>query len=250
MIPFQRGASRPEDCLQQETIKILVVDDDRDICDLLCEYLGDAGLTARSAENGEAMWRVLERFLPDLIVLDLMLPGIDGLELCRALRERTQVPVIMLTARGASVDRIIGLEMGADDYMIKPFDPRELLARIKVVLRRTRQFPPEAQIEEIGMLRFDDWRLDMRQRSLITADGTVIGLGGADYLMLRLLLRHPHRTLTRDFLHRQVYGKERGPLDRAVDVCISRLRHMLGANLIRTVRNSGYALPVDVAVDG
>lgn len=236
--------------MQQETIKILVVDDDRDICDLLCEYLGDAGLIARSAENGEAMWRVLERFLPDLIVLDLMLPGVDGLELCRALRERTQVPVIMLTARVAAVDRIIGLEMGADDYIVKPFDPRELLARIKVVLRRTRQFPPEAQIEEIGTLCFEDWRLDMRQRRLIAADGTPTGLGGADYLMLRLLLRHPHRTLTRDFLHRQVYGKERGPLDRAVDVCISRLRQMLGARLIRTVRNSGYALPVDVAVDG
>lgn len=235
--------------MQQGPTKILVVDDDREICDLLCDYLGDAGLIARPADNGEAMWRMLERFLPDLIVLDLMLPGVDGLELCRTLRERTQIPVIMLTARGAPIDRIVGLEMGADDYIVKPFDPRELLARIKVVLRRIRQFPPEAQIEEIGVLRFEDWRLDMRQRSLIARDGTATGLGGADYLMLRLLLRHPHRTLTRDFLHRQVYGRERGPLDRAVDVCISRLRQMLGAEFIRTVRNSGYALPVDVAVD-
>jgi two-component system, OmpR family, response regulator len=238
-----------EECLQTEVIKILVVDDDREICDLLCEYLGDAGLTARSADSGEAMWRVLERFLPDLIVLDLMLPGVDGLELCRTLRERTQIPVIMLTARGAPVDRIIGLEMGADDYIVKPFDPRELLARIKVVLRRIRQFPPEAQIEEIGTLHFEEWRLDMRQRSLIAKDGTVTVLGGADYQMLRLLLRHPHRTLNRDFLHRQIYGRERGPLDRAVDVCISRLRQMLGPTIIRTVRNSGYALPVDVSVD-
>ncbi|WP_206239950.1 response regulator [Novosphingobium terrae] len=235
--------------MQTEVIKILVVDDDREICDLLCEYLGDAGLTARSADSGEAMWRVLERFLPDLIVLDLMLPGVDGLELCRTLRERTQIPVIMLTARGAPVDRIIGLEMGADDYIVKPFDPRELLARIKVVLRRIRQFPPEAQIEEIGTLHFEGWRLDMRQRSLIAKDGTVTVLGGADYQMLRLLLRHPHRTLNRDFLHRQIYGRERGPLDRAVDVCISRLRQMLGPTIIRTVRNSGYALPVDVSID-
>jgi two-component system, OmpR family, response regulator len=229
--------------------RILVVDDDREICDLLCEYLCGTGMVARSADGGEAMWRMLDRFLPDLVVLDLMLPGVDGLDLCRSLRERTQIPIIMLTARGAPIDRILGLEMGADDYIVKPFDPRELLARIKVVLRRTRQFPPEARIEEIGVLRFEDWRLDMRRRSLIAGNGTVIDLGGADYLMLRLLLRHPHRTLTRDFLHGEVYGRERGPLDRAVDVCISRLRQTLGAGLIRTVRNSGYALPVDVTVD-
>ncbi|WP_068084385.1 response regulator [Novosphingobium rosa] len=239
---------------KDERNRILIVDDDAEIRDLLCEYLDDAGMETRSAEHGEAMWQVLDSFRPDLIILDLMLPGTDGLALCRALGERMAIPVIMLTARGALIDRIVGLEMGADDYLVKPCDPRELLARIKVVLRRTMLFPPEARVEDVASLRFAGWRLDTRLRQLHARDGGVTALGGSDYLALRLLLRHPHRTLSRDYINLQVYGRERGPLDRAVDVCISRLRQMLeedarNPSIIRTVRNGGYALSVDVMVE-
>lgn len=234
--------------------RILVVDDDAGIRDLLCEYLNAAGMDAHAAEDGAAMWRWLEHNRADLIVLDLMLPGVDGLSLCRAIADRIGIPVVMLTARGALIDRIIGLEMGADDYMPKPFDPRELLARIKVVLRRTRQFPPENQVDDVALLHFGGWRLDTRLNRLISPEGEDLLLGGSDYLMLRLLLNHPHRTLSRDYLAAQVYGKDRGPLDRSVDVCISRLRQMLGEDvrnprIIRTVRNGGYALAVDVIVE-
>lgn len=247
MLPMSRSDAKTASPVGN---RILVVDDDEDIRDLLCQYLNEAGLVAQSAADGEAMWPMIERFQPELIVLDLMLPGVDGLTLCRALADRTQIPVIMLTARGALVDRIVGLEMGADDYLVKPCDPRELLARIKVVLRRTMLFPPEARIEEVALLRFADWQLDTRLRHLRAPDGGITVLGSSDYLGLRLLLRHPHRTLSRDYLHQQIYGKERGPFDRAVDVCISRLRQMLGPDIIRTVRNSGYVLPVDVTIDG
>lgn len=235
--------------------RILVVDDDPGIRELLCEYLNGAGMVAHAAQDGAAMWHWLEHNRADLIVLDLMMPGVDGLALCRMIGDRARVPVIMLTARGALIDRIIGLEMGADDYMPKPFDPRELLARIKVVLRRTRQFPPDNQVDEVGLLQFAGWRLDTRRNRLTAPDGDAVQLGGSDYLMLRLLLSHPHRTLSRDYLAAQVYGKERDPLDRSVDVCISRLRQMLGEDvrsprIIRTVRNGGYALAVDVVVEG
>jgi two-component system OmpR family response regulator len=234
--------------------KILVVDDDAGIRSLICEYLNAAGLSADAAKDGPAMWRWLDGNRADLIVLDLMMPGVDGLALCRMIGDRVGVPVIMLTARGALIDRIIGLEMGADDYLPKPFDPRELLARIKVVLRRTRQFPPESTVDEVGMLKFAGWRLNTRLSQLIAPDGQALQLGGSDFAMLRLLLNHPHRTLSRDYLAAQVYGKDRDPMDRSVDVCISRLRQMLredvrSPRIIRTVRNGGYALAVDVVME-
>jgi two-component system OmpR family response regulator len=230
------------------------VDDDAGIRGLLCEYLNSAGMQAEAAEDGPSMWRWLENNRADLIVLDLMLPGVDGLSLCRSIADQIKIPVIMLTARGALIDRIIGLEMGADDYMPKPFDPRELLARIKVVLRRTRQFPPESQVDDVSLLAFGGWQLDTRLNRLLSPDGISTTLGGSEFLMLRLLLNHPHRTLSRDFLAAQVYGKDRGPLDRSVDVCISRLRQMLGEDvrnprLIRTIRNGGYVMAVDVVIE-
>jgi len=229
---------------------ILIVDDDPEIRQLLSTYLEDAGLRTSVAADGREMRRRLEEQPIDLVVLDLMLPGEDGLSLCRDLRVRSNVPVIMLTARGTLVDRIVGLEMGADDYLGKPFDPRELLARIKVVLRRTHSFPERARMDEARHLRFAGWQLETTTRQLRSPAGLVISLGNSDYRVLRLLLQHPNRPLSRDFLLNHVFERERMPYDRSIDVCISRLRQHLNdapkaAALIRTVRNEGYMLTVD-----
>lgn len=229
---------------------ILIVDDDPEIRQLLSTYLSDAGYQTCVASQGVEMRKRLEEQLIDLVVLDLMLPGEDGLTLCRELRVRSNIPVIMLTARGTLVDRIVGLEMGADDYLPKPFDPRELLARIKVVLRRTQSFPDRARLDEAATLRFAGWRLDTATRQLRSPAGLVISLGNSDYRVLRLLLQHPNRSLSRDFLLGHAFDKERAPFDRSIDVCISRLRQHLeddprAPKLIRTVRNEGYALTVE-----
>lgn len=229
---------------------ILIVDDDPDIRQLLCTYLSEAGYRTSAASQGQEMRRRLDEQLVDLVVLDLMLPGEDGLSLCRELRVRSNIPVIMLTARGTLVDRIVGLEMGADDYLPKPFDPRELLARIKVVLRRTQSFPERARLDEAASLRFAGWRLDTATRQLRSPAGLVISLGNSDFRVLRLLLQHPNRPLSRDFLLGHAFEKERAPFDRSIDVCISRLRQHLeddprAPKLIRTVRNEGYSLTVD-----
>lgn len=232
---------------------ILVVDDDPEIRQLLADYLKGMGYQVSTAADGREMQRQLEVQPVDLVVLDLMLPGEDGLTLCRDLRARSDVPVIMLTARGTLIDRIIGLEMGADDYLPKPFDPRELLARIKVVLRRVQSFPQRAQVDEAATLRFVGWELDTRARHLRSPAGLSIALAGSDFRLLRLLLQHPNRPLGRDFLLRQVFDKERLPFDRAIDVCVSRLRQHLeddpkSPRLIRTVRNQGYMLTAEDVV--
>ncbi|MFK3772148.1 response regulator [Pseudomonas sp. NPDC089406] len=229
---------------------ILIVDDDPEIRQLLSTYLEEAGLRTSVAAHGRDMRRCLEERLVDLVVLDLMLPGEDGLTLCRELRVRSNIPVIMLTARGTLVDRIVGLEMGADDYLAKPFDPRELLARIKVVLRRTQSFPERARVDDATRLAFAGWCLDTASRQLRSPAGLVISLGNSDYRLLRLLLQHPNRALSRDFLLNHVFDREREPFDRSIDVCVSRLRQHLGDDprnpaLIRTVRNEGYMLTVD-----
>lgn len=232
--------------------RILVVDDDPEIRELLCHFLRNAGLRPAAVADGETMWAWLAQHTADLVILDLMLPGTDGLTLCRSLRERTHIPVVMLTARGALLDRILGLEMGADDYLPKPFDPRELLARIKVVLRRARQQPtPLAEPEHLSRLAFAGWQLDMRERQLTSPQGVVVPLAQSDYRVLCALVQNPRRTLSRDYLADYVFGKERQAQDRAIDVCVSRLRQHLEhdprqAQWIRTVRNAGYLLACDV----
>jgi len=231
--------------------RILVVDDDPEIRDLLCDFLRSAGLRPAAVADGEAMWQWLARHTADLVVLDVMLPGTDGLALCRSLREHTHIPVVMLTARGALLDRILGLEMGADDYLPKPFDPRELLARIKVVLRR--QPAALAEPDHPALLEFAGWRLDQRDRQLTSPQGVLVPLAQSDWRVLCALAHNPHRTLSRDYLAEHVFGKERNAQDRAIDVCVSRLRQHLEdeprqAQLIRTVRNAGYVLTCDVTV--
>jgi len=233
---------------------ILIVDDDAEIRSLLSQYLAKNGLRVTAAADGRAMWRALDAGGIDLIVLDLMLPGDDGLTLCRNLRAKSDVPVIMLTARGEETDRIVGLEMGADDYLAKPFSARELLARIKAILRRARSLPENLQPDNARRIRFADWVLDTARRQIISAANVVTPLSGAEYRLLRIFLSHPNRVLNRDQLVDLTQGKEADPLDRSIDVQVSRLRNRLGDDpreprLIKTVRGEGYVLAVDVTAE-
>jgi len=232
---------------------ILIVDDDAEIRTLLGAYFQKNGYRTTVAADGAAMWKALERSAVDLIVLDLMLPGEDGLTLCRRLRVDLDTPVIMLTARGEETDRIVGLEMGADDYLAKPFSPRELLARVKSVLRRYRSLPLNLRADDAREIEFAGWHLDTVARHLVSADGVVASLSGAEFQLLRVFLSHPNRVLTRDQLMMLSKGHEADPLDRSIDIQVSRLRHRLGddpANpaIIKTVRGEGYVLAVPVEV--
>jgi two-component system OmpR family response regulator len=232
---------------------ILVVDDDAEIRTLLGTYLQKNGYRASVAADGQAMWAVLAKSAVDLIVLDLMLPGDDGLTLCRKLRADSDTPVIMLTARGEETDRIVGLEIGADDYLAKPFSPRELLARIKSVLRRYRSLPRNLRSDESREIEFAGWRLDPVARHLVSPDGVLMSLSGAEYQLLRVFLSHPNHVLTRDQLMLLSKGHEADPMDRSIDIGVSRLRQRLGDDpaepkIIKTVRGEGYALAVEVEV--
>ncbi|NLD55768.1 MAG: response regulator [Burkholderiaceae bacterium] len=228
---------------------VLVVDDDADIRDLLAEYLGQNGIKVTVARDAKDMRQVLDTTKPDIIVLDVMMPGEDGLTLCRELRSRSNVPVIMLTARAEEVDRIIGIEMGADDYMGKPFSPRELLARIKGVLRRTRSLPPT--LGGAQRVKFAGWILDSGARHLVGPDGVIVSLSGAEYRLLAVLVEHPNRVLDRNQLMDLTLGREATPFDRSIDVQISRLRNRLNDDareprIIKTIRNEGYILAAQV----
>ncbi|TFV93958.1 response regulator, partial [Oxalobacteraceae bacterium OM1] len=214
------------------------------------------GLQATLAANGRDMRAVLERVTPDLIVLDIMMPGEDGLVLCRELRSsrlRT-IPVLMLTARDEEADRILGLEMGADDYLAKPFAVRELLARIRAVLRRARMLPPNMQVTEAAqMLAFGDWRLDTTERHLLDADNTMVALSGAEYRLLRVFLDHPQRVLTREQLLNLTQGRQADQFDRSIDLLVSRLRQRLRdearePRYIKTMRSEGYVFSAAVTV--
>ncbi len=231
---------------------ILVVDDDREIRTLLGEYLQKQGYRVTTAADGRGLRAAVETSRPDVIILDVMLPGEDGLTLCRELRARSEVPIIMLTARGDETDRIVGLELGADDYVAKPFSPRELLARIKSVLRRARSMPENLQTEEAGVFRFAGWILDAATRNLTSPQGVVVALSGTDFRLLKIFVDHPHRVLTRDQLIDLMLSREAGPYDRAIDVQVSRLRQRLGEDakdpaIIKTVRGQGYVFAAHVA---
>jgi two-component system OmpR family response regulator len=232
---------------------VLVVDDDSEIRNLLREYLQKNGYRVTAVADGKAMWAALDVGGTDIVVLDLMLPGDDGLTLCRKLRARSELPVIMLTARGEETDRIVGLEMGADDYLAKPFNPRELLARIKSILRRARSLPENLQPDDARTIHFSGWVLDIEARNLRSPDGVVVALGGTEYKLLRIFLAHPNRVLSRDQLIDLMLSRDATPFDRSIDVQVSRLRHRLGEDskepgIIKTVRGEGYVLSVAVEV--
>jgi len=225
---------------------LLIVDDDEDILSLLTKFFGKHSHPVTVAADGAAMFRALERHSIDLVILDLMLRGEDGLSLCQRLRARSPIAVIMLTAMADHTDRVVGLEVGADDYLTKPFDQRELLARVKAVLRRTagRGAIP-APAETRPALCFANWRLDVARRELRSADDTLVVLSGGEFDLLLAFVEHSQRVLTRDQLLDLSRGASHAAYDRSIDVQVSRLRYKLEADpknpsLIRTVRNGGY----------
>jgi two-component system OmpR family response regulator len=234
---------------EQTIAHILVVDDDREIRDLISRFLVKHGLRVSTARDGVEMMRILDGAAIDLVVLDLMLPGEDGLSLCRRLRATTSLPVIMLTAMGEDTDRIVGLEMGADDYLPKPFNPRELLARIKAVLRRVNVLSNSAPKGDIA--KFDGWILDLGARRLNAPDGSEVELSTGEYDLLLAFATHPRRVLSRDQLLDLARGRSAAPFDRSIDIQVMRLRRKIEADpkeprLIKTVRGGGYMFAAEV----
>lgn len=233
---------------------VLVVDDDREIRDLLGRFLSKHGYRVTGAQDGKEMRRALGDWNIDLVILDLMLPGEDGLSLCRDLRAKSQIPVIMLTVMGEETDRIVGLEMGADDYLSKPFNPRELLARMKAVLRRATCAPAVPLTPGKKILCFAGWILDLGLRRLKSPQGLVIDLSSGELDLLVSFVEHPQRVLTRDQLLDLTHGRAEAPFDRSVDMQVSRLRHKIETNpkepeLIKTVRGGGYVFTAVVTRD-
>lgn len=237
---------------------ILVVDDDHGIRTGVVDYLRKNGLRATAAADGREMMAQIETNAFDLVVLDIMMPGDDGLVLSRNLRsgKHRALPILLLTARDDETDRIIGLEMGADDYVVKPFSPRELLARIKAVIRRTRMLPPNLRVTEVSnVISFGRWRLDTTARHLLDEEGTIVSLSGAEFRLLRVFLDHPQRVLSRDQLLNLTQGRDADLFDRSIDLLVSRLRQRLsdGAKeqtYIKTVRSEGYVFSMPVTVHG
>jgi DNA-binding response OmpR family regulator len=224
-----------------EQPSILVVDDDPKLRDLLAQYLGREGFRVRTANDGNAMDLLIAESPPDLVVLDLMLPGEDGLSIARRLRGGTDIPVIILSARGDEVDRIVGLEVGADDYLAKPFSPRELLARIRAVLRRQRIPAVPDETKTVG---FGDFTLDLEAQRLLR-HGREVELTAGDFALLEVLVTHPNRVMSRDQLVDRIKGYERSPYDRSIDVRVTRLRKKIEADptnpvFLRTVWGRGY----------
>jgi two-component system OmpR family response regulator len=228
------------------TPHILVVDDHEDIRKLLGRYLAEHGLRVATAADAAAARRALKGAAIDLVVLDIMMPGEDGLSLCRHLRETSCTPVILLTAMVEETDRVVGIEIGADDYMTKPFNPRELLARIKAVLRRAHSLPPSREPPGRGRIRFDRWTLDLDRRELVDEDGVVTPLSTGEFRLLAAFVEHPGRVLSREQLLDLTRGRAAAPFDRSVDNQVSRLRRKLERDprnpiLIKTVWGGGYS---------
>ena len=236
----------------ETTPHVLVVDDDRDIRDLVARFLRKHQIRVETAADGRAMMEMLKTARFDLVVLDLMMPGEDGLSLTRRLRATSSLPVIMLTAMGEETDRIVGLEMGADDYLAKPFNPRELLARIKAVLRRAGGPRPVAEAAAGQHLRFDGWSLDLARRELTSPDKVLVQLSAGEFDLLVAFATHPQRVLSRDQLLDLAKGRAAVPFDRSVDVQLSRLRRKIEVDhkdprVIKTVRGGGYIFTPAVA---
>jgi len=233
---------------------VLIVDDDREIRDLLSRFLSANGCRVSVARDEREMRKSLAESAIDLIVLDVMLPGKDGFTACRELRASSNVPIIMLTAAGEDTDRIVGLELGADDYMQKPFNPRELLARMRALLRRAASTLRRPDEQNGKHLHFSGWTLDVGRRQLLSPEGTMVTLSTGEFDLLLAFLEHPQRILTRDQLLDLARGRSPVPFDRSIDVQVSRLRRKIEADprspkIIATVRGDGYMLasPVDRA---
>ncbi|HVC50394.1 MAG TPA: response regulator [Stellaceae bacterium] len=224
---------------------ILIVDDQREVCEAIQDYLTGEGYRVSTAGNGSEMRRMLAQSPVDLVILDLMLPGEDGLTLARSLRSESEVGILMLTGRGDLVDRIIGLEMGADDYLPKPFNLRELLARVKSILRRLQSAPAERAVPARPRLRFAGWEIDLAARVLAAPSGEVVRLTTGEFDLLAVFASHANQVLSRARLMDLARNRETGPLDRTIDVQVGRLRRKLDEDpqnpaMIKTVRGGGY----------
>ena len=241
MTPRTENSMETENARALPTAHILVVDDDAEIRKLLSSFLRDNGYRVSTAADGKQLVKTVADGGVDLVVLDVMLPGRSGFDLCRDLRGSAQVSIIMLTAKGSETDRIVGLELGADDYLAKPFNPRELLARIKAVLRRTKT----SVQENVRYLRFEGFVIDMQRRELRSPGGALIDLSAGEYDLLLTLAETPQRVLSRDQLLDLTRGRSSSGFDRTIDVQVSRLRRKLAASddgeaVIKTVRGAGY----------
>jgi two-component system OmpR family response regulator len=233
---------------------IAVVDDNRDIRDLVAKYLSQHDYRVTALDGGTALRRMIEKTPPDLIVLDIMMPGEDGLSICRELRKSSQIPVIFLTAMVEDTDRIIGLELGADDYLVKPFNPRELLARIRAVLRRGGgQASAQHSAAAAKVVHFDQWSLDMGRQELTGQDGVGVPLSTAEFRLLKVFIENPMIVMSRDRLLDLTIGRNADPFDRSIDNQVSRLRKKVeidpkNPSIIKTHWGGGYSLATDVEV--
>ncbi|AQZ36111.1 DNA-binding response regulator [Pseudomonas sp. LPH1] len=233
--------------------RLLLVDDDTEVLALLKKFLEQHGYSVDVATDGQALWRALERQLPDLVILDVMLPGDSGLVLCQRLRTEHSMAIIMLTAMSELSDRVVGLELGADDYLSKPFDARELLARVRAVLRRTGEVRSVLHERPRPVLEFAGWQLDVTRRELRSPDKVLIPLSAGEFELLLVLAEHPQRVLSRQQLLDMARGEAYDAFDRSVDVQVSRLRRKLDAepsrsSMIRTIRHIGYLFTPNVVV--
>lgn len=231
---------------------LLIVDDDLEVLELLQKFFLQHGYTVHTAANGEQLWAAMEQHAVELIILDLMLPGDNGLLLCQRLRQRYTTPVIMLTAMGELSDRVVGLEMGADDYLSKPFDARELLARVRAVLRRAGEGTAAFADQARPLVRFAGWQLDVTRRELRSPDQVMIALSSGEFDLLLVFLEHPLHVLSREQLLNLARGQRHDAFDRSIDVQVSRLRRKLEFDtqrpaMIRTVRNGGYQFTASVS---
>ena len=226
---------------------VLAVEDDAGMRRLITRILQENGLRVTGARNGHEMWDALRRLPIDLVLLDVMLPGSSGMDLCRALRSKSNIPILMVTARGSETDRVLGLELGADDYLPKPFSGPELVARIRAVLRRSRMIAAEPAMPS-RRLHFIGWTLDLARRELTAPDGSAVDLSGAEYDTLLDFIEHPQRVLGRDHLLELSRNRLGEVSDRSVDVLVSRLRKKIESDqpMIRTVRGAGYLFVPDV----
>ncbi len=234
-----------------EQTHILLIDDEPSIRQPLAEYLKRQDMRVTEAENASAARSEMRKARFDIALLDIMMPGEDGLSLCRHISETGEMPVILLTAKGESTDRIIGLEIGADDYVVKPFDPRELVARIKTVLRRTLKASRTQQEAPVFGYEFDDWMLDTVKHQLTDPEGVHVPISSAEYKLLRVFAEHAGQVLSRDQLLDMVQGREANLFDRAIDNQVSRLRKKIETDnknpeLIQTVWGGGYMLAAQV----
>lgn len=233
---------------------LLVVDDDRAIRRMLAQFLSEHGLRVTQVQDGAQMLEALGAGRFDLIILDIMMPGEDGLSLCRKVRATSDVPIILLTAMTTDTDRVVGLELGADDYVTKPFNPRELVARVKAILRRAAILPPALRHQMPTTFRFAGWTLDAKRRVFLSPDGALTELTSGEFDLLLAFVEHPQRVLSRDQLLDLAHGRSSQAFDRSIDVQVSRLRRKIELNpqeplLIKTVRSEGYLMTADVIVD-